>query len=210
MSACRGYAVHPLAIAIEGRPLPPNIPVRLSGLANCDRSENQHREQKPMACHAGSSPPPARRPMIDWGRFSKKLDRVLAQNQPGAAAGSMFECFIKPAVTPMPQSRMWYRKGRVRYFAGVGWSGLARSKRQGLAGSVQGIREIADRLDGKVPQAIAGIDEHENLTPLTAVINLGRTQPQPAPKTVGGVRKRSDGDPVRPDRRCGPLPGDNP
>jgi Family of unknown function (DUF5681) len=81
---------------------------------------------------------------------------------------------------------------------------------QGLAGSVQGIREIADRLDGKVPQAIAGIDEHENLTPLTATINLGRTQPKSPPKAVGGVRKRSDGDPVRPDRRCGPLPGDNP
>src|SRR4029077_19488387 len=66
---------------------------------------------------------------------------------------------------------------------------------QGLAGSVQGIREIADRLDGKVPQAIAGIDEHENLTPLTATINLGRTQPKSPPKAVGGVRKRSDGDP---------------
>jgi Family of unknown function (DUF5681) len=62
---------------------------------------------------------------------------------------------------------------------------------QGLAGNVQGIREIADRLDGKVPQAIAGIDEHENLTPLTATINLGRTQSQSS-KTVGRVRKRSN------------------
>ena len=62
---------------------------------------------------------------------------------------------------------------------------------QGLAGNVQGIREIADRLDGKVPQAIAGIDEHKNLTPLTATINLGRTQSQSS-KTVGRVRKRSN------------------
>jgi Family of unknown function (DUF5681) len=63
---------------------------------------------------------------------------------------------------------------------------------QALAGNVQGIREVADRLDGKVPQAIAGIDDDENLTPLCATINLGRTQPQSPPETMGSVRKRSD------------------
>jgi hypothetical protein len=68
---------------------------------------------------------------------------------------------------------------------------------QALAGNVQGIREVADRLDGKVPQAIAGIDEDEHLTPLAAVINLRRTQPQSPSKAVGGIRKPGDGDPVR-------------
>ena len=33
-------------------------------------------------------------------------------------------------------------------------------------------REVADRLDGKVPQAIAGIDENEGLKPLVPIINL--------------------------------------
>src|SRR6478672_6832645 len=56
---------------------------------------------------------------------------------------------------------------------------------QAIAGNVQGIREVADRLDGKVPQAIAGIDEDEHLTPLAAIINLGRTQPRPASKASG-------------------------
>jgi hypothetical protein len=32
---------------------------------------------------------------------------------------------------------------------------------QAVAGNAQGIREVADRLDGKVPQAIAGIDDDE-------------------------------------------------
>lgn len=42
-------------------------------------------------------------------------------------------------------------------------------------------KEIADRLDGKVPQAIAGIDENEQLTPLNAIINLtGRPEPTSA------------------------------
>jgi hypothetical protein len=63
---------------------------------------------------------------------------------------------------------------------------------QALAGNVQGIRELADRLDGKVPQAIAGIDEDENLTPLAAIINLGRTQPRSPPKAMSRVRKRGD------------------
>src|SRR5260221_14425456 len=35
---------------------------------------------------------------------------------------------------------------------------------QAIAGNVQGIREVADRLDGKVPPAIAGIDETDDLT----------------------------------------------
>ncbi len=68
---------------------------------------------------------------------------------------------------------------------------------QAIAGNVQGIREVADRLDGKVPQAIAGIDEADDITSLVATINLGPTQSQPPSKAVGGVRKRSDGDPVR-------------
>jgi hypothetical protein len=63
---------------------------------------------------------------------------------------------------------------------------IARALRgQALAGNVQGIREVADRLDGKVPQAIAGIDDDENLTPLVPTINLGRTQPRPASKASG-------------------------
>jgi hypothetical protein len=75
---------------------------------------------------------------------------------------------------------------------------IARALRgQALAGNVQGIREVADRLDGKVPRAIAGIDEHENLTPLAAIINVGRTQPRSPPKAMDRVPKRSDGDPVR-------------
>lgn len=32
--------------------------------------------------------------------------------------------------------------------------------KRGRTGDVQAIREIADRLDGKVPQAIVGDDEH--------------------------------------------------
>jgi hypothetical protein len=71
---------------------------------------------------------------------------------------------------------------------------VARALRgQALAGNVQGIREVADRLDGKVPQAIAGTDEDGNLTPLAPVINVyGRPQSQPAPKAVGRIRKRGD------------------
>jgi hypothetical protein len=60
---------------------------------------------------------------------------------------------------------------------------------QAIAGNVQGIREVADRLDGKVPQTIAGIDDDENLAPLTATINLGRAQPRSPPKTVARARK---------------------
>jgi Family of unknown function (DUF5681) len=54
-----------------------------------------------------------------------------------------------------------------------------------IAGNVQGIREIADRLDGKVPQSIAGIDDDENLAPLVPILNVGRTQPRPASKASG-------------------------
>jgi hypothetical protein len=43
------------------------------------------------------------------------------------------------------------------------------------------VREVADRLDGKVPQAIAGIDEDENLAPLVPIINVtGRPEPSSA------------------------------
>jgi hypothetical protein len=71
---------------------------------------------------------------------------------------------------------------------------VARALRgQALAGNVVGIREIADRLDGKVPQAIAGTDEDGNLTPLVPVINIyGRPEPQAPSKAVDGVRKRRD------------------
>ena len=49
------------------------------------------------------------------------------------------------------------------------------------SGDIQAIKELADRIDGKVPQAIAGIDEDENLTPIVPVINLtGRPEPSSA------------------------------
>lgn len=41
-----------------------------------------------------------------------------------------------------------------------------------IAGDMQAINAISDRVDGKVPQAIAGIDEDENLAPLVPIINL--------------------------------------
>lgn len=60
-------------------------------------------------------------------------------------------------------------------------------------GDIQAIRELADRIDGKVPQAIAGIDEDENLTPVVPVINvLGRPGSSPASEAVGGVRDDRD------------------
>jgi len=40
------------------------------------------------------------------------------------------------------------------------------------SGDIQAIRELADRIDGKVPQAIATIDEDENLVPAVPVINI--------------------------------------
>mgnify|MGYP001558274504 CR=1 FL=1 len=57
-----------------------------------------------------------------------------------------------------------------------------------IAGDMQAIKEIADRLDGKVPQAIAGIDEDEQLTPLVPIINLTvGPKPNPASKAGSGV-----------------------
>jgi hypothetical protein len=35
-----------------------------------------------------------------------------------------------------------------------------------MSGDVQAIKEVADRIDGKVPQAVAGVDDDENLGPL--------------------------------------------
>jgi hypothetical protein len=73
---------------------------------------------------------------------------------------------------------------------------------QAVAGNAQAIREVADRLDGKVPQAIGGVDENDNLTPLTAAINMfGRPGSSPPPKAVGGVRKPGKRGSVR--RRSG-------
>lgn len=43
---------------------------------------------------------------------------------------------------------------------------------EGANGDISAIREVADRLDGKVPQAVATIDEDENLVPLVPIINL--------------------------------------
>jgi hypothetical protein len=34
------------------------------------------------------------------------------------------------------------------------------------------VKEIADRLDGKVPQAVGGVDEDGDLAPLVPIINL--------------------------------------
>lgn len=54
-------------------------------------------------------------------------------------------------------------------------------------------REIADRVDGKVPQAIAGIDEDESLTPLVPVINLTvGPKPDPASQASGSVPDQGD------------------
>lgn len=39
-------------------------------------------------------------------------------------------------------------------------------------GDVSAIKEFGDRVDGKVPQAIAGVDEDEQLTPLVPIINI--------------------------------------
>jgi hypothetical protein len=43
---------------------------------------------------------------------------------------------------------------------------------QAMEGNVQAIREIADRVDGKVPQAVVGDDEHD---PLRMVTEIRRT-----------------------------------
>lgn len=41
-----------------------------------------------------------------------------------------------------------------------------------VEGDIAAIRELADRVDGKVPQAIGGVDEEGDLTPLVPIINL--------------------------------------
>src|SRR5262245_31585924 len=69
---------------------------------------------------------------------------------------------------------------------------------QAASGNARAIREVADRLDGKVPQAIGGVDADENLATIAPVINLTyeRPGPLPAPKqrtaAVDGLRKRRD------------------
>lgn len=43
-----------------------------------------------------------------------------------------------------------------------------------VSGDVQAIKEIADRLDGKVPQAVVGDDEHDAIkAEHTVVLKLG-------------------------------------
>lgn len=38
-----------------------------------------------------------------------------------------------------------------------------------IAGDVPAIKEIADRLDGKVPQAVVGDDEHDPISVITEI-----------------------------------------
>lgn len=45
---------------------------------------------------------------------------------------------------------------------------------QAEAGKIDAIREIADRLDGKVPQAVVGDDEHDPLTLRTIITGVLR------------------------------------
>lgn len=62
-----------------------------------------------------------------------------------------------------------------------------------LNGDMAAIKEVADRIDGKVPQGIAGIDEDEQLTPLIPIINLTiGPKPNPASQAGGGVSDDSD------------------
>jgi hypothetical protein len=55
---------------------------------------------------------------------------------------------------------------------------------QGLTGDTQAIKEIADRVDGKVPQAIVGDDEHD---PVRLVQRIERVIVHPANPDGGGV-----------------------
>ena len=52
--------------------------------------------------------------------------------------------------------------------------------KEAIAGNVQAIKEVADRLDGKVAQAIVGDDEHD---PISMVAEIRRTivRPNPGP-----------------------------
>lgn len=45
-----------------------------------------------------------------------------------------------------------------------------------MAGDVQAIKEVADRIDGKVPQAVVGDDEHD---PINLVTEIRRTIVRP-------------------------------
>lgn len=45
-----------------------------------------------------------------------------------------------------------------------------------MSGDVQAIKEVADRLDGKVPQALVGDDEHD---PISVVNEIRRTIVRP-------------------------------
>ena len=38
-----------------------------------------------------------------------------------------------------------------------------------MAGDVQAIKEVADRIDGKVPQALVGDDEHDAISLITRI-----------------------------------------
>lgn len=61
------------------------------------------------------------------------------------------------------------------------------------SGDMGAIKEFGDRIDGKVPQAIAGIDEDESLTPLVPVINLTiGPKPDPASEAGGSIPDQSD------------------
>lgn len=49
-----------------------------------------------------------------------------------------------------------------------------------IAGDVQAIKEVADRLDGKVPQAVVGDDEHDAIS-VVAEIRRTIVRPNPGP-----------------------------
>jgi hypothetical protein len=61
------------------------------------------------------------------------------------------------------------------------------------SGDMSAIKEFADRMEGKVPQAIAGIDEDESLAPLVPVIRLTiGTQSDATPEAGGSVPDQGD------------------
>lgn len=53
-----------------------------------------------------------------------------------------------------------------------------------IAGDVQAIKEVADRLDGKVPQALVGDDEHD---PINLVTEIRRTIVNAGNPDLGGL-----------------------
>jgi hypothetical protein len=58
-----------------------------------------------------------------------------------------------------------------------------------MIGNSQSIREVADRLDGKVPQAIGGTDE---LPPIKAIAWLETLTPAPATATAKSSASTTD------------------